>query len=341
MKKLPEWLCLLSLLGAPAQAAEPSPSPDPITVYRLESQAPEFLTLTQVAYPLGLGYWLQGEEDLGGLYVALQGGMLLGGTLWGAGMGGSSWTQLLPNLSLGLWLMSLAHVDALARAKNAQLARELELSPEQVRALQGSYPFGPEPFDGPAPSWEAKLGLPLLLEAGGERRLVWGPAPGLQLNYPLGAWLRTYTGEVWLENLELSLELQGLWPVAATGASPAPSPVPSPDAAMRTAQMAAGPLANNLPSAPGLSSSLGLVYRPPGPAAWYAGAGWTTLWRGQGGTQASWSGVTVLGGLSLRPQQNLALKLGLQLGLLGFSGGMTEVPGLIRIQPEVSAVFVF
>jgi hypothetical protein len=340
MKILSKLLCLISLFSTPALAAEPSPSPslDPVTVYRIEAHSPEFMALSQVAYPLGLGYFLQDEADLGGLYLALQGGMLLGGTLWGTRMGGSSWTQILPNLSLGLWLMSLAHVDALARAKNARLAQDLKLSPEQVRALQGAYPFGSGLRDLSEPSWEAKLGLPLLLAAGGDRHLAVSAAPGLQLNYPLGAWLQVYTSEAWLENLDLSLELQGLVPLWSS----LQVAVPSPPEQMQTAQKeATDSPGTDLFNAPGLSSSFGLVYRTPGPVAWYVGAGWTALWRSLFSNQATWSGVTAQGGLSLELIHGLQLKLGLQLGFLGFSSGMTELPALIRVQPEVSGIFVF
>ncbi|MBT9543882.1 MAG: hypothetical protein IV090_00690 [Candidatus Sericytochromatia bacterium] len=344
MKKLPELLCLLNLLGIPAQAAEPqpSPSPDAVTVYRLEALSPEFLTLAQVAYPLGLGYLLQGEDELGGLYMGLQGGMLLSGTLWGTSMGGSTWTQLLPNLSLGLWLISLTHVDVLARAKNTRLAQELKLSHEQVKALASPYPFAPGSLDLPEPRWDAKLGFPVLIEANSDFRLAFGAAPGLQLNYPLGAWLRHYTHETWSENWELNLELQGLMSFWSSSLAVMPSSVPSTPDQMQAAQMAVtGRPGPDLFGAPGLSSSLGLIYRTSGSVAWYAGAGWTTLWRGLLGNQATWNGVTAQGGLSLLPVADLELKLGLQLGFLGFSGGMAESPALIRVQPEISGSFVF
>lgn len=336
-------------LVAPTPVPQASPSSDPVTIYRLEARSPEFLTLTQVAYPLPMGYFLQDEMELGGIYAALQGSMLLAGTIWGPGMGGSSWTQLLPNLSLGLLLMSLAHVDSLARAKNAQLADKLGLTAEQRRRILGPNSLDTPVLALPALRWEAKLSAALLLESSGQLSLA--PGPGLQLDYPLGSWLKVYTGESWLENLGLILDIQGFWPIWTTSLAPmAPvAPADGMPAGEASTEAKPGP---GLMNSPGVSSSLGLVYRTPtAPWAWYAGGGWTTLWRnglfaGAGPVQASWQGVSAMAGLSFGPSDGTTLNLGLQLGFLGFSGssgetGMGEVSGLIRIQPEVSGSFVF
>lgn len=353
-------LALLFTQTLPAIALEPSaspipqPSPEATTIYRLEASSPEFLALLQVPYPLGLGYFLQDEAELGGYYTALQGGMLLAGTLWGSGMGGSSWTQLLPNLSLGLWLMSLSHVDALARAKNAQLAQQLGLNPGQIRGLMGAYPFSPDPLSLPLPRWEPKLAVALLLDASGQVALA--PGPGLQVQYPLGIWLKTYTGESWLEQLDLSLDLQGFWPVwesspAAMSSNLATNQNSTGMSTRQTDESDNAPPALNLRRAPGFSSSLGLLYRTPTePWSFYFGGGWTTLWRSSlftasgGSEQASWQGVNALGGLSFRQADRIVLNLGLDIGLFNFSGStssMGELPTLLRFQPFVSGSFQF
>lgn len=366
MKRIPEILSLLLLLSQPVLAAESQPSPmpspalppsassgDPITVYRLEAYSPEFLSLSQVAYPLGLGYFLQGENELGGLYMALQGSMMLAGTLWGAGMNGSSWTQLLPNLGLGLWLVSLTHVDTLARDKNAQLAQSLGLSPDQVHRLMGSYPFDPKPVSLPLPRWEPKLAAAVFLSGSGQITLA--PGPGLQMQYPLGSWLKVYTGESWLGQLVLNLDIQGFWPVWTSGSVPAGSVASSSGSEMTSNpnQEAKGNIAQAAPDllqAPGFSSSLGLVYRTPtAPWSWYFGGGWMTLWRTEmftksGSAQASWQGVNALAGVSFRQPDRVSLNLGLELGFLSFNGStgsMSELPALIRLQPYVSGSFQF
>lgn len=327
LKPIGYILLLLSPLSARAADKPPLPTEEPIGSYSAaeqwqKSHSPEGLVFQQLlAYPVGLGYFQQGETNLGLWYAGLQGSLLLAGALGGGEMSSSSWTQLLPPLSMSLWLASLAHVDDLARKKNRAQGFTPPLNPTFLQQA------GSDSQVSPTLHWSTQIALPILFQADSPPMLA--PAFSVQADYQLGPLLARFLGP-WATGFYITTNLKLLVPYTQSQGQPN--------------------FAELIRQAPGVELDTGLIYAgTTSPWTWSGGILFNTLWRTTWVTgteknewpRATYQGWGMSGGISYQFHEHGALSLRLQGSYLAPNGksDMSNIVGIWMIQPDIGLQF--
>lgn len=316
LKQVLVSLILLSVIQFPLKAEETHN----FWEYRL---APDGASLIQfISYPVGLGYCSQGELDRGLTYASFQLGSLVLGSVLGPEKGGSSPTQLLAPLNVGIWLISIADVNF--RAQNNTHSSKGLWKPGQKRYSTLNTPSIP------TNTWKIGLVSPFIFQANAS--FPFTVAPGLSLNqeYPIGQWLSRYYSP--LKDLELTLNSQFFLPVYS----------------ISTQNDFAGIVKNS----GGLKIDLGLVQKHHlNNWNWYYGGRLGRIFRsslqnsdrGVAFPSVTYQGASLLGGISFQPQKNLNFDVSLDAGYF-FSIGQSDkgsIPAMILLTPEVNMKWNF
>lgn len=288
--------------------------------YRL---APDGASLIQfISYPVGLGYFSQGELDRGLTYASFQLGSLVLGSILGPEKGGSSPTQLLAPINVGIWLISIADVNFRAQQRNH--------TPLKGLWIPGQTKYSTITPSIPTSIWKIGVISPFIFQS--RTSFPFTVAPGLSLNqeYPVGKWLSRYYPP--LKELQLTLNSQFFFPVYSISEQ--------------------NDFAGIVKNSGGLKVDLGLVQKHHlDNWNYYYGGRMGRLFRssvqstGQGIAfpSVTYQGVSLIGGLTFKASKSLNLDLSLETGYY-FSIGQSDqgsIPAIILLTPEFNMEWNF